>query len=98
MPAGKVLVLENVSGNVVSTLGEIVPLTIYIMDQNDQNNPVKQVHVFAPSYQTTTHKTFYTHQTRIYVPAGQSVYLFWEGDVAPVYYSANVSGYFVDVP
>ena len=98
VPAGKVLVVEAVSGNIVSTLGEVAPLTVYVMDYSlPGGQGVKQVHTLAPTFQTNNHKTFYTYQTRFYVPAGQTVYMFWLGDANPVSYMANVSGYFVDV-
>lgn len=99
VPAGKVLVVEAVSGNVSSTLGEVAPLTLYVMDYTQPGGQgIKQIHTLAPTYQTNNYKTFYTYQTRFYVPAGQTIYLFWLGDANPVSYIANVSGYFVDVP
>lgn len=98
VPAGKVLVVESVSGSVSSAFGEVAPITIYVLDYNNPGDSIKQVHVFAPTHQTANHKTFYTHQTRLYVPAGHTVYMFWLGDAAPVAYNANISGYFVDVP
>ena len=98
VPAGKVLVIESVSGRVISTFGEVASLTLYVLDNNDPGDSVKQVHVFAPSHQTTNHQTFFTHQTRLYVPAGQTVYMFWLGDAAPVAFNANISGYYINVP
>jgi hypothetical protein len=98
VPAGKVLVIENVTGMVYSTAGEIVPLGLYVLDLTNQYLPVKQSHLFAPTYQTNTNKTFYTHLTRFYIPAGQTLRVFWDGVAQPVVFSVNVSGYYVDVP
>ena len=97
VPAGKVLVIESVNGQVFSAPGDIAPLTLYVIDYNADPIDIKQVHILAPTFQSPESKTFYTHQTRIYVPAGQTVYAFWDGD-GLVSFSANISGYFVNVP
>lgn len=98
VPEGKVLVVESVSANISSALGEVAPITVYVMNANDPpGDQIKQVLTFAPSHQTNNHKTFYTHQTRFYVPAGHSVYVFWFGEATPVSYLANFSGHFVDL-
>jgi hypothetical protein len=97
VPAGKVLVIESASGQVYSAPGDLAPLTLYVIDYNADPIQVKQIHVLAPSYPLTNGLTMYTHQTKIYVPAGQTVYTFWDGD-GLVSFSASISGHFIDVP
>ena len=97
VPAGKVLVIESVSGKVNSFPGDTAPLTLYVIDYNANPIDIKQVHVLAPTFHSAESTTYYTHQVRYYVPAGLTVYAFWDGD-GLVGFSANISGYFVNVP
>ena len=97
VPDGKVLVLEFISAKVASGesgTGGICLFTYY------QGN-VETAHTFAPSYYTehvSSNKTYITQSMKIYVPAGRTIQTLWQGDVTPVFFTATLSGHYVDVP
>lgn len=95
VPAGKVLVIEFVNGKVVtppSAPGELHLMTRVYGFPEASN-------FFAPSFYREyngVNKTFFTHPAKLYIPAGKSLHLYWEGDAGPYMVAVSVSGYYVD--
>ena len=95
VPAGKVLVIESVTG-LVTTTGNIGPL---VLSGFSDLTGTEMLQYIAPTFYNSADKTtYYTHLGRYYVPAGQTVRVFWGGAGSPTEFDANITGYFVDVP
>ena len=96
VPEGKVLVIEFISGRASSTdigTGGLTLLTYF-------NGEIEAANVFSPSYYSehvSTNKTYFTHPAKIYIPAGRVMQLVWQGDVAPSFFVATISGHFIDL-
>lgn len=95
VPAGKVLVIEFVNGKVVtppSAPGELHLMTRVSGFPESSN-------FFAPSFYREygiVNKTFFTHSAKLYIQAGKTLHLYWEGDAAPHMMAVSVSGHYVD--
>ena len=95
VPEGKVLVLELLTGRAAylgSGTGAISLMSLY------QGN-LDSYHIFAPSYyseNSSTNKTYFTHGMKLYIPAGRTIQLHFEGDVTPSFFIATVAGHYVD--
>jgi hypothetical protein len=96
VPAGKVLVLEFVSGRVASGESGTGGVALYTWYQG----ALETFNMFAASRYTedvSSNKTYITQPVKIYIPAGRSMQLRWEGDITPVFYAMTISGHYVDV-
>jgi hypothetical protein len=97
VPAGKVLVLEFVSGRAASGESGTGGVALYTYYQG----AFESFNMFAASNYTehvSSNKTYITQPVKIYIPAGRIMQLRWEGDVTPVFYMMTISGHYVDVP
>ena len=94
VPAGKVLVIESVSGY-VSASGLPGAFDLYASGSNG----VVMSQIVAPSFHDSADtRTYYTHQGRYYIPAGNTLRVAWFGtgnSLLDTMYLA-VSGYYVD--
>ena len=94
VPAGKVLVIESVTGLVRHENGYIGPLSMWVLDPDG----TYLIQWISPSYNDPLfYATYYTQQGRFYITAGQRVELGWYGSGSPTEFHATVSGYFVNV-
>ena len=94
VPAGKVLVIESVSA-IASATGLPGAIIIYASG----NEGVSTEQIVAPSFHDSGDtRSYYTHQGRYYVPAGNTVYVSWvaTGNGQLDYLHVSVSGYYVD--
>jgi hypothetical protein len=96
VPAGKVLVLEFISGRAAYLEAGTGGVALYTYHQGE----VETFNIFAASRYTeddSSNKSYITQPLKIYIPAGRSMQLKWEGDVTPVFYLMTISGHYVDV-
>jgi hypothetical protein len=95
VPDGKVLVLEFISGRVASLEVGTGGVALYTYNQG----ALETFNMFAPSYYTehvSSNKTYITQSMKLYIPAGRTMQLKWQGDVTPVFYTMSLSGHYVD--
>ena len=96
VPAGKVLVLEFASGRAASGDSGTGGVALYTWYQGTLDS----FNIFAASNYTehvSSNKTYISQPVKIYIPAGRTMQLRWEGDVTPVFYMMTISDHYVDV-